>query len=107
MPKKPDEDFNRGLAAYLQWGPARATPIEQRLAKMLPHLAKPAVARLLRAYGEIESAAHRCVIDQLETRKPEDAGRQAVADLDPRLSADNAATLYTQARISAWRDGYS
>ena len=46
------------------------------------------------------------VIDQLETKQTEDVGRQRVAEIDPRLSAANAATLYTQARVSAWRDGH-
>src|SRR5256885_1840933 len=97
--KTPGDEFNRGLAAYLEWGPAKATPIEKRLAKLLPHLSKPAIAKLIRTYSDIESAGHRCVIDQLETRKTEEVGRQAVAEIDPRLSADNAATLYTQARV--------
>jgi hypothetical protein len=30
-----DETFNRGLAVFLEWGPATVEPIDQRLAKVL------------------------------------------------------------------------
>jgi hypothetical protein len=43
----------------------------------------------------------------LEQKLGEEIGRRRVAEIDPRLSADNAAMLFTQARVSAWRDGYS
>jgi hypothetical protein len=104
--RKAGDGFNQGLAVYIEWGPQQAKPVEQRLARTLPELSAKAIGELIKEYREIVWAAHRAVIDQLETKQPEDVGRQRVSDIDPRLSAANVATLYTQARVSAWRDGY-
>jgi hypothetical protein len=99
------ERFNRGLAVYIEWGPARAIPIEQRLTKVLGNLSPKAMKDLIAEYGQIQSTACAIVNDQVERHQTEDIGRSGVAAIDPRLSSDNAAALYTQARVWAARDG--
>jgi len=91
---------------YLKWGPT-TSPIEARLAKSFPKLTANGIKKLIAEYRDINFAAARIVVDQLESRQDEIAGRDRVAAIDPRLSAGNAATMYTQARVAAWRDGYS
>jgi hypothetical protein len=97
--------FNRALAIKLQWGPETAIDVRVRIARALPGLGPRRIGALLKDFGAIISSAYAVVYDQLERRQSEGDGRRAVAALDPRLSADNAATLYQQARYSAWRDG--
>ncbi len=101
------DQFNLGLEEFLRWGPTMSIPIEQRLEKLLPDHAAAQRSKLIKEYAEIRSSASAIVIDQLESKQAEAQGRQRVAEIDPRISPDNAAMLYTQARYSAWRDGYS
>jgi hypothetical protein len=97
-----DEKFNVALAAYLEG----ATSADE-LKKILPRVGKPALAKLVIEYRDIVSAACRCVINQLEDRKSEIEGRDAVGAIDARVCSQNAASLYSMARVSAWRDGYN
>jgi len=104
--RKTGDPFNRALAAFLEWGPAMSVPVDQRLKKLLPRATKTEITAMVRRFTEIQHAASAIVIDQLETRASELEGRSRVAALDPKMSPGNAATLYTQCRVSAWRDGY-
>jgi len=104
--KKPDP-FNRALAAYIEWGPSSAQPIDVRLKRIFPKARPAEIRKLIAELRDIVGAASRAVVDQLESKQTEDVGRSAVERIDPRISPDNAATLYTQARVAAWRDGYS
>ena len=99
-----DDNFNRGLSVFIQWGPERARPIEQRLAEALPSHSAAQIAQLIKDYGRIESTANQIVTAMVEARQPEAEARRRVAEIDPRLSADNAAHLFTQARYWAWKD---
>lgn len=108
MPGQTTSDpFNRALAAYIAWGPEAATPVETRLKRLRPKARPAEIRKLIAELRDIVAAASRAVIDQLETKQSEDTGRAAVARIDSRISPDNAATLYTQARVAAWRDGYA
>ena len=102
-----NDRWNAGLLAYIEWGPQRSKPDEQRVAEAMPGVSSAQIAELVEEFGRIDSAAHRIVIEMLEQKLGEEIGRRRVAEIDPRLSADNAAMLFTQARVSAWRDGYS
>jgi len=108
MPKKRKsiDPFNRALAVFLEWGPAMSVPVEQRIKKVLPRATKKEIGEMVKRVTEIQFAASAIVIDQLERKALEEEGRNQVAAIDARLSSENAATLYTQSRISAWRDGY-
>jgi hypothetical protein len=107
MAKKATSDpFNAGLAMYLEWGPSRTEDIHKRLAKANSKLTAKAIKAMVIEYSQINSSAHAIVIDQLERKQSEEAGRDAVSKIDSRISPENSATLYSQARISAWRDGY-
>lgn len=97
-----DAAFNRGLAAFLDDGGSSDAVI-----KAFPKLPEAALKKLVAEYRDIFSAACRCVINYLEERKTEDVTRDAVAEIDKRVSAKNATLLYAVARTSAWRDGYS
>ena len=99
--------FNRSLAIKLRWGLETAIDARERIARALPGIGPRRINALLKEFGAIISRAYALVYDQLERRQSEGDGRQAVAEIDPRLSAENAATLYQQARYSAWRDGLS
>jgi hypothetical protein len=99
------EVFNRGLAIQLEWGPEMARDVRVRIAEAIPGLGPRRIDALVKEFGPIISQAHRVVYEQVEKHQTEDDGRRAVAAIDRRLSADNVATLYTQARYSAWRDG--
>jgi hypothetical protein len=61
---KAADPFNYGLAIYLEWGPAMATPIEKRLAKALPKLGAAEITRLIREFRDIQASAGGIVIDQ-------------------------------------------
>lgn len=104
--RKESDPFNRALAVFLEWGPAMSIPVEQRLAKVLPRATKAQIAAMVKEFSNLQFSASSIVIDQLEQKQSEEQGRSRVAALDPRLSPDNAATLYTQSRVYAWRDGY-
>src|SRR6476469_4615435 len=102
--RKAIDPFNRALTVFLKWGPSMSIPAEQRLAKVLPRATKKQIADIINTFTDLQYSASSIVIDQLEKKESEEQGRSRVAALDPRLSPDNAATLYTQSRISAWRD---
>jgi hypothetical protein len=104
--EKPD-DLNLGLEIFLEWGPALAIPVAKRLKAALPNLSDEAIAKLIGEYGDIRSKAGAIVIDQLESKRTESESRSRVAAIDPRVSDGNSSMLYTQARVTAWRDGYS
>jgi hypothetical protein len=104
--RKTTDPFNRALATFLEWGPAMEIPVEQRLKKVLPRATKKQISDLIKTFTGLQFSASSIVIDQLERKATEEDGRSRVAALDPRLSPDNAATLYSQSRIYAWRDGY-
>ena len=100
------DPFNRALAVFLEWGPAMAIPVEQRIKKVLPDVTTKEIGELVKRFIEIKFASSAIVIDQLERKESEEEGRRRVAAIDSRISVDNAAMLYTQSRVSAWRDGY-
>ena len=104
--RRPSDPFNRALAVFLEWGPAMDIPVEKRIAKVLPRATKSQIAAMIKEFTNLQFSASAIVIDQLERKQSEDQGRSRVAELDPRLSPENSATLYTQSRIHAWRDGY-
>jgi len=104
-PRKADT-FNKAFAIYLEWGPATVTPARERIAKAIPELRPAEIKKLVLEFNALLNAACRAVEEQVERHKTEDDGRLEVANLDARLSSDNAATLYNQARYSAWRDGF-
>ena len=107
MTKSPKGDpFNRALGLYLEWGPAQATPVRERIAKALPGLRPAEIKKLLAEFSGLVSASCRIVEEQVEKHQAEEDGRNRVASLDARISPENATLLYQQARYSAWRDGY-
>jgi hypothetical protein len=98
--------FNAALAVFLKWGPAQATPVRERIAKAAPGLRPAEIKKLLSEFDALRSAACRIVEEQVEKHQAEEDGRNRVASLDARISAENASLLYHEARYSAWRDGY-
>ena len=108
MPKgrKSLDPFNRALKVFLEWGPAREVPVEERIRKVMGRATKKEIGELIKRFTEIQFAASAAVVDQLERKASKEDGRERVAAIEPRMSAENAATLYTQCRVSAWRDGY-
>ena len=107
MAKQRREDaFNRALKVFLEWGPAQAVDIHERLAKAVPGLKPAQVRKLLGQFDALRWAACRIVETQVEKHQTEEDGRRLVAELNPQMSPENAATLYFEARYSAWRDGF-
>lgn len=107
MAKPPKVDaFNRGLAVFLEWGPAQEGDLRDRITKATSGLTRPAVGKLVAEFVRLRSAACRIVEEQVEKHRTEEDGRRQVAELDERISAENATLLYQQARYSAWRDGF-
>jgi len=104
-PRKADT-FNTAFAVYLEWGPATETPLRERIAKAIPGLRPAEIKKLIAEFDGLLSAACRTVEEKVERHQAEDDMRRSVADLDPRISAENASVLYNQARYSAWRDGF-
>jgi hypothetical protein len=100
------DPFNRALGVFLKWGPAMATPAPERIAKAVPGLRPAEIKKLISEFWTLTSAACRIVEEQVEKHQTEEEGRDRVATMDPRVSAENATLLYQQARYSAWRDGY-
>ena len=100
-----DEELNLALAAFLIWGPAMAIPTEQRMITAVPRLTTATAVALAARFQKFSSGASAIVSDGLRTKVDESTMRARVAALDPQLSADNAAMLFTQARVGAWRDG--
>jgi|SRR5687768_11745983 len=98
--------FNRALRVFLEWGPAQAVDIRVRLAKAVPGMKPAEVKELLLEFDALRSAACRIVETQVEKHQTEEDGRRLVAELNPQMSPENAATLYFEARYSAWRDGF-
>ena len=98
--------FNRALGVFLEWGPAQQEDLKLRIAKAVSTLTRPQVKKLIAEFDSLRSAACRIVEEQVEKHQAEEDGRRRVAELDDRLSAENASLLYHQARYSAWRDGF-
>ena len=98
--------FNRGLGVFLKWGPAQMIDARERIARAAPGLTGPQVRKLVAEFERLQSAACRIVEEQVEKHQTEEDGRRRVAELDERISAENASLLYHQARYSAWRDGF-
>jgi hypothetical protein len=108
MPKsrKTADPFNRALGIFLEWGPAQSIDVRVRIKKALPALRPAEIKKLEAEFWELVSAACRIVEEMVERHQSEDDGRRRVAEIDARVSSENAAVLYNQARYSAWRDGY-
>lgn len=107
MAKRRNVDaFNRALGVFLEWGPAQQSDVRERIAKAVPRLSHTEVGKLLAEFGSLRSAACRIAEEQVEKYQTEEDGRKRVAELDERISAENASVLYQQARYSAWRDGF-
>src|SRR5262245_56933864 len=100
------DPFNRALGVFLEWGPAMATPVPERIKKAVPGLRPAEIKTLISEFWTLRSTACRIVEEQVEKHQTEEEGRDRVAAMDPRVSAENATLLYQQARYSAWRDGY-
>jgi predicted DsbA family dithiol-disulfide isomerase len=94
------------LGIFLEWGPARSIDVRVRIKKALPALRPAEIKKLEAEFWELMSAACRIVEENVERHQSEDDARIKVAALDPRVSPENASNLYSQARYSAWRDGY-
>jgi hypothetical protein len=105
-PRKASDPFNRALGIFLEWGPAQATPVRERIAKALPELRPAEIKSLLSEFAALVSASCRIVEEQVEKHQTEEDGRNRVASVDARVSPANATLLYQQARYSAWRDGF-
>jgi len=103
-PRKVDV-FNRGLGVFLEWGPAQGGDLRDRIRKA-SGLTGSEVGKLIAEFERLRSAACRIVEEQVEKHQVEEDGRRRVAELDERISAENASLLYHQARYSAWRDGF-
>ena len=104
--KRKADAFNIALGVFLEWGPAQQDDIRDRISKAVPGLARTELKKLLAEFANLRSAACRIVEDQVEKHQTEEDGRRQVAELDARISAENASLLYHQARYSAWRDGF-
>jgi hypothetical protein len=91
---------------FLEWGPAQAIDVRERISKAVPGLSRTEIEKLLVEFSNLQSAACRIVEEQVEKHRTEEDGRRQVAELDERLSAKNASLLYHQARYSGWRDGF-
>ena len=98
--------FNRALGAFLEWGPAQQEDLKLRIARVVSTLTRPQIKKLIEEFDSLRSDACRIVEEQVEKHQAEEDGRRRVAELDYRLSAENASLLYHQARYSAWRDGF-
>src|SRR4030095_1866698 len=101
-PRKASDPFNRALGIFMEWGPAQATPVRERIAKAIPELRPREVRKILYEFDALVSASCRIGEEQVERHQAEEDGRNRVAALDPRVSAANATLLYHQARYSAW-----
>lgn len=108
MSRKNDHStpFNRALAAYLDEATTPTMSGEERVARAVPRMTKARRLAVVREFQDFCLSASSAVVEQVERRAVEVDGRDDVGGLDPRVSHENAAALYTRARVSAWRDGY-
>ncbi|HET9215513.1 MAG TPA: hypothetical protein VFR18_00960 [Terriglobia bacterium] len=104
--KRKTDAFNLALGVFLEWGPVQQDDIRDRISQVVPGLTRTELKKLLAEFASLRSAARRIVEEQVEKHRTEEDGRRQVAELDSRISVENASLLYHQARYSAWRDGF-
>jgi hypothetical protein len=99
-----DAQLNRALAVFQQFGPERATPVEERWSRELPDLPLAAYPALLARCEEIEAAAADLAGRVREGTLGQDAGKAELGRQFPFLDTERLAHTWSQALYFSARD---
>jgi hypothetical protein len=96
-----NEQFNRALEIYQEFGPRRRIPIHQRWQEAFPQAAPDEMKDWERAFRDIEKFAHSVAEQVRDHGLDERAAAEQISEQFPRLTPDRVATTYNQARYIA------
>jgi len=96
--------LNRALAVFQQFGPERATPVEERWSRELPELPLAEHPALLARCEEIEAAAATLAGQVREGTLGQDAGKAELGRQFPFLDPERLAQTWSQALYYAARE---
>lgn len=96
-----DEQFNRALEIFQQFGPLRRISVQERWREAFPDAGPEDMREWETSFGEVESFAYGVAEQVRDHGLEEDLARRQIAEQFPRLSRDRVAHTYNQARYFA------
>ena len=96
-----DDEFNKALEIFQEFGPRMRIPIHQRWREVFPEVATDDMRQWEAAFRELEDFAYQVAVQVRDHGLDEGTAAQRIAERYPRLTPKRVATIYNQARYVA------
>ena len=102
--KLTDDQFNKALEIFQEFGPNRRIPVQQRWAEVFRAATSEDFQEWQSAFRDIEAFALRVALQVRDNLLDEDSAIRQVSEQFPRLSRDRVGHTYSQAMYFSLRE---